>query len=178
MDFQVLKTNRLILREMTENDFEFLLKLETRPENKKYEMEGIQDRDSIIKECQWYLEEVNNLPKSGAIKFIVLIEDTRIGFVSLKCNWEEVQEWEIGYSFLREYWGNGYASESTKRVIDFAFKDLLIHKLVAFINSENTASVSLTKRLGMVQEGYLREVRMINGKWNDEYVFALLKSDL
>lgn len=64
------------------------------------------------------------------------------------------------------------------KVVDFAFNELLIHKLMAFINYENKNSTALARRIGMVQEGLMREARLIEGKWNDELVFTLLKEDL
>ena len=60
----------------------------------------------------------------------------------------------------------------------FAFEDLKVHKILALINAENGRSVAAAKRLNMVQEGYLREARLIAGVYYDEIVFALLKTDL
>ena len=49
---------------------------------------------------------------------------------------------------------------------------------MAFINYENKRSVALVKRIGMVNEAHLREGRLVDGKWNDELLFTLLKTDL
>lgn len=174
-----LETDRLLLREITEEDFNFIIKLETRPENQKYEMEGIPIKDNVIEDCKWFVEKAKMLPECGAIKYIVCNDKgNMIGTVSLICNWEKTKEWEIGYMFLSEYWGNGYATEAARKVIEFAFKELSIHKLMAFVNYENKRSIALAKRIGMIQEGYMREARLVNGKWNDELVFALLETDL
>lgn len=174
-----LKTDRLSLKPITEQDFDFIVKLETRPENKEYEMEGILKRDIIIEGCKEFIEGEKMLPEDGGIKYIVCNEKNEmIGSVSLSCNWEKTKEWELGYIFLSEYWGKGYATEAVKSVINFAFKDLGIHKLMAFVNAENKRSVDLAKCIGMVDEGYMREARLVDGKWNDEFVFTLLKKDL
>lgn len=174
-----LETNRLLLRQITKKDIDFIVKLETRPENKRYETEGIPIHDNVIEDCKWFIDKANKLPACGAIKYIVANnKDELIGTVSLICNWEKTNEWEIGYVFFSEYWGNGYATEATKKVIEFAFKELSIHKLMAFINCENKRSVALAQRIGMKQEGHMREARLVDGKWNDEFVFTLLKSDL
>jgi len=175
----VLETERLILREITEKDFDFIFELEERAESYKYEMEGKPEKDKVTESCKYYIEAVKKLPEEGAIKFIVCNKKSeKMGYVSVWCNWEKTKEWEIGYKFLREYWGSGYASEATAKVVEFAFNELSIHKLMAFINYENKNSAALAKRIGMVQEGHMREARIIDGKWNDELVFTLLKSDL
>lgn len=178
MDFS-LKTERLLLREIKEEDIHFLLRLETRQENSRYEPEGIPDADTVVEGCRRFMEKAKLLPDCGAVKFVVCKnEGEKLGTVTLRCNWEITKEWEIGYHFLREYWGAGYALESVRSVIEFAFEKISIHKLMAFINLENIRSVALAKRIGMVQEGHMREARLVGGKWNDELVFSLLKSDL
>ena len=174
-----LETERLLLQEITEEDFDFIFELEARAESYKYEMGGRTLKDEVIKSCKYYIEAVRKLPEEGAIKFIVSNKKgEKLGAVSVWCNWEKTKEWEIGYKFLKEYWGNGYASEAVAKVVDFAFKELSIHKLMAFINYENKNSAALAKRIGMVQEGHMREARLIEGKWNDELVFTMLKTDL
>ena len=175
----VLETDRLLLNELTEENFDFILELEERAESSKYEMGGKPPKEKVIESCEYYTEAVKKLPAEGAIKFIVSNKKgEKLGAVSVWCNWEKTKEWEIGYKFLKEYWGNGYASEAVARVVDFAFKELSIHKLMAFINYENKNSTALAKRIGMVQEGHMREARLVEGKWNDELVFTLLKADL
>ncbi|MDT8718691.1 GNAT family N-acetyltransferase [Clostridium sp. 19966] len=175
----VLETERLLLREITEEDFDFILELEARTESYKYEMGGRPEKDKVIESCKNYIEAVKKLPEEGAIKFIVCNKKgEKMGAVSVWCNWEKTKEWEIGYKFLKEYWVNGYASEAAAKVVDFTFTELSIHKLMAFINYENKNSAALAKRVGMVQEGHMREARLIEGKWNDELVFTLLKTDL
>ena len=174
-----LETDRLLLSELTEEDFDFILELEGRTESYKYEMGGKPPKEKVIESCEDYTEAVNKLPADGAIKFIVSNKKgEKLGAVSVWCNWEKTKEWEIGYKFLKKYWGNGYASEAVAKVVDFAFKELSIHKLMAFINYENKNSAVLAKRIGMVQEGHMREARLVEGKWNDELVFTLLKADL
>lgn len=175
----VLETERVLLREITEQDFEFILELEAINESYKYEMEGKPKKGKVIESCKYYIEAVKKLPEEGAVKFIVCNKKgEKMGAVSVWCNWEKTKEWEIGYKFFKEYWGNGYASEAAVKVVDFAFNELSIHKLMAFINYENKNSAALAKRIGMVQEGHMREARLIEGKWNDELVFTLLKADL
>ncbi|MEA5039369.1 MAG: GNAT family N-acetyltransferase [Clostridiaceae bacterium] len=176
---RILKAGGLLLRELTEEDAGFIFELETRPESCQYEMGGIPDRDVVSESCRQFIEKAKRLPENGAIKFVICNQaGERIGTVSLQCNWEATGEWEIGYRLLREYWGAGYASEAVRKAITFAFDTLSVHKLMAFINSQNTRSVALAKRMGMVQEARLREGKLVGGIWNDELVFALLRSDL
>jgi RimJ/RimL family protein N-acetyltransferase len=84
-----------------------------------------------------------------------------IGEVHFTCNYDRTHEWEIGYKFLKEHWGNGYASEAVKAVIQYAFEHFNVNRIAAFLNAENKRSATLCERAGMVKEGCLREVRLI-----------------
>jgi len=175
----VLNTERLSLKPMTEEDISFIVDLETRLETHQYETGEIPTSEKASEQCRWFIDNQKLLPAEGAVKYIIKnMGAERVGYVSLVCNWEVTREWEIGYGLLSEFWGNGYATEAVHKVISFGFEKLNIHKLMAFINAENRNSVALAKRIGMVQEGHMREARLVNGNWNDEYVFTLLKSDL
>jgi RimJ/RimL family protein N-acetyltransferase len=100
-----------------------------------------------------------------------------IGQVSLSLNFSDIKEWEIGWKVHYKYWGNGYATEAAKRVLAFAFQDLHAHRVVAFCNVQNAASVRVMSKIGMLQDGRLRETRWWNGSWQDEFVYAILDRD-
>lgn len=173
-----LQTERLILDELCDNNLKFFLSIEQIEENKKYEMSGIGDYQSIVIKFDKFMKSRNQLPQNGAIMFIVkLSSEIPIGYITLTCNWERTKEWELGYSFLPDHFHQGYAFESVQSVIRFAFDELRIHKLMAFVNAENYSSIKLLERLKMKKEGHMREARLINNKWADEFVYALIRSD-
>lgn len=172
-------TKRLSIDAMTEKDIGFLTDLLTLPIVNRYEHEPQPSRERAEENCRSMLEKAQKLPEAGALRCIVRTsEGDRIGHVQITCNWEDTREWEIGYAFLPEHWNKGYATEAAERMIRFAFEDLKVHKILALINAENRRSVAVAKHLNMVQEGYLREARLIAGVYYDEIVFALLKTDL
>lgn len=174
-----LITERLIIDELTGNNLEFFLGIEQIEENKRYEMTGVSDYISIVDKFNKFMNIRQKLPQDGGILFVVKsCSEIPMGYITLMCNWEKTKEWELGYSFLPTHLHKGYAYESVLTVIRFAFKELKIHKLMAFVNAENIPSIKLLERLNMTKEGHMREARLINGKWADEYVFAMIESDL
>jgi RimJ/RimL family protein N-acetyltransferase len=177
MDHEI-KTDRLLLHPLSEADIGFIKELAARPESYRYESDGPKTDEEIDKQCHRFIERAQTLPEEGAIRWIVKYLDKSIGEVNVRCNWEETFEWEIGYSLLSEYWGNGFASEAVRAVIHYAFTHFKINRLAAFLNAENKRSAALLERIGMIQEGRLREVRLINGIYNDEYVFSVLSREL
>ena len=57
---------------------------------------------------------------------------------------------EIGWRFLPEYWGTGYALEAARSVMGYAFKVLNLPEVVAFTAETNLPSQGLMRRLGML----------------------------
>jgi RimJ/RimL family protein N-acetyltransferase len=56
---------------------------------------------------------------------------------------------EVGFRYLKEYWGRGIGTEAARVCVEFARDDLKIRKLVALIMPENTGSIKLAEKLGM-----------------------------
>jgi len=173
----IIATNRLLLTPMNESEIDFILMLEEQFESYKYDSDNAPISDEVIKRCQWFIERVQALPNEGAIRWIVRKDNVMIGEVHFICNWEKTHEWEIGYKFLKEHWGAGLASEAVKAVIQYAFIHFNVNRIVAFLNAENNRSAALAERIGMLKEGRLREVKLVNGIYYDEYAFSILKRE-
>lgn len=85
--------------------------------------------------------------------------------------------YEMGWIFNRSFWRQGYAYESCKAVIDYAFTALKVHKIFAEA-IDTVKSVSLMQKLGMQLEGIQRsQTKDNNGNWADLYLFGLLDED-
>jgi RimJ/RimL family protein N-acetyltransferase len=173
----VIKTNRLSLQPLSESDIDFIQKLSARPEYFRYECEVAKTNGELAERCKWYIERLIKLPDDGAIQWIVSNNDVKIGEIHIWCNWQKTHEWEIGWHLLHEHWGKGFATEAAKAVIRHAFENFNVNRIVAFPNAENSRSTALCERVGMINEGRIREVRLINGIYYDEYVYSILKRD-
>jgi RimJ/RimL family protein N-acetyltransferase len=75
------------------------------------------------------------------------------GCCGLKPHEPENRYFEIGFHFLPEFWGQGYASEAARAVTDYAFNELEVAKLFAGHHPENRSSAALLARLGFEQLG-------------------------
>jgi [ribosomal protein S5]-alanine N-acetyltransferase len=83
----------------------------------------------------------------------------------------------MAYSGSRSAWGQGYATEAAGLMLDLGFRELDLHRIWAVCDPENTPSASVLRRLGMRQEGHLREAVLIRGEWRDSLIFAILESE-
>lgn len=97
-----------------------------------------------------------------------------LGDLTLWLRSVEFRQVEVGYVFHPDAAGQGYATEATQALVDFAFKDLDAHRVFARTDARNTASASLLRRLGLRQEAHIREAEIFKGEWGNELVFAVL----
>ena len=173
----MIETDRLVLCPLSKDDINFMQKLIARPEAYYYDPDMAETNDDVAKDCEWFIEKMESLPEEGGIRWIVKLDGDSIGEVFVQCNHERTFEWEFGYHFLKEHWGNGYATEALKAIIPYTFTYFKVNRLVAFTNANNKDSVALLERVGMTKEAQLREVRLANGVFSDELVYSMLKRE-
>ena len=73
---------------------------------------------------------------------------------------------DIGYSLSKKYWGNGYAAEAVRQVVDCGFSSLKIIRFQAEIIPENIASIRVCEKAGFQQEGLLRRYALYDHNGN------------
>jgi len=172
-----LLTSRIVLREFRQSDFDALREYESNPDTYRFEkatpddMEIMTHLDQVL---NWSLEK----PRVHyCLALTIQPDDIVRGQITLSLNISEIKEWEIGWRVHYQYWGRGYASEAATRVLAYAFEELHAHRVVAFCNVENKASTRVMEKIGMIQDGRLRETRWWNSAWQDEYVYSILDRD-
>ncbi|MCJ7647715.1 MAG: GNAT family N-acetyltransferase [Candidatus Lokiarchaeota archaeon] len=76
-----------------------------------------------------------------------------------------------------EYWEQSHATEATSLLIDYGFKELNFHKIYAYVFTPNVASWKCAEKNGLTREAILKKDTYINGKYEDTYVYSILKED-
>lgn len=84
---------------------------------------------------------------------------------------------EVGFILKPEYQRKGYGSESLTEMIKLAFTHYNYHKVIATVTSGNEASRKTLIKCGFQQEGSLRKSYYLNGRWQDDWLFGLLKEE-
>jgi RimJ/RimL family protein N-acetyltransferase len=84
---------------------------------------------------------------------------------------------EIGYVLNPDYQGHGYATEASRALLEMAFEQLGLHRVIARIDSRNDPSARVLRRLGMRQEAHLVHNEWFKGEWTDEIDFAILEDE-
>ncbi len=84
---------------------------------------------------------------------------------------------ELGYWIGKPYWGSGYASEAARRVVQFGFEVLNLHRIYATCFPENGASARVMQHAGMQFEGTLRQhVRKWEG-YKDLHYYGIRRDE-
>jgi len=75
-------------------------------------------------------------------------------------------------------WSQGYGTDATKQMVEYAFSTLNLHRIQLHVAVENEPAVTIYKKVGFKVEGTLREAMYYNGKYSDFYVMGILRRDL
>ncbi len=158
-------TNRLIIRNFLKGDAQDLYEILGDDETMEY-----CEPAYTFEKTEKFLEAFC-IGRNGAVAAVHKETGKVIGYILFHELEDEI--YEIGWFFNKAYWRQGYAYESCKAVIDYAFGELKAHKIVAE-TIDAVKSVSLMKKLGMELEGIQRsQTRDNHGNWADLYFYGL-----
>ena len=171
-----LTTERLLLREFVQSDWQALYAIETDPEVQRYrtgqsDMAPEQTR-AWIRSRQTLAEAQPRLNYTFAI--VEQRAATLIGCCCLNIRSLDLREGEIWYMLDRCFWGQGYMTEATWQLLSLGFQQLGLHRIWAQCVRENSQSVRVLEKLGMRREGHLREAYWQKEAWWDLLLYAIL----
>lgn len=149
-----LETERLKLRLFTLDDLPVMYELNTDPDVIKYADTPVRN----MAEARQRLEDgpLADYQQYGYGRFAVELKETGkvIGFCGVKYL-PEIDLPEVGYRYLKEYWGRGIGTEAAEACVEFARNDLKVKKLVALIVPGNIGSVRVAEKLGMTRGPFI-----------------------
>ncbi|MDQ3365399.1 MAG: GNAT family N-acetyltransferase [Myxococcota bacterium] len=102
--------------------------------------------------------------------------DQLLGTVSLR-RYARDRRAELGYWLAASAWGHGFATEATRRVVDFGFRELGLARIYAQVIEGNTASIHVLEKLGMVHEGVKRQHLLQARRLHDIVLYGLLRDE-
>lgn len=149
---QIVETDRLLIREISKDDYQSLFQLHSDPIVQKHTGEPpVQDIAVIIKGTKE--RTFHDYDTYGFGRWAVILKSTNqfTGWAGLKYL-PEFDEIDLGYRFLPQFWGKGIATEASKAIIKYGFEVLGIEKIIAVSMTENTASIKVIEKIGMVFE--------------------------
>lgn len=127
-----------------------------------------------------YLEYIINNQDDENIRYGIhrKVDDELIGFCIIAFIDRYNRNCRFGITIgEKDQWGKGYGSEIIKEVKRYCFLELNMNKIGVELYSFNERSKRLFEGAGFKREGILREKVFKNGRFEDEYVYGLLREE-
>lgn len=130
---------------------------------------------SLDDALSWIEFHYDNFIEDFSYEFAVTDKETGelYGAIGLS-NEIDFNQGEIAYWIGEQYWGKGYATEAAQAIVQFAFEEKKLHKVFARYFSSNPASGKVMEKIGMKQEGILKDHVIKDGKYEDIVYYGII----
>jgi len=177
--FPVLKTKRLVLRQVTIKDAPWYFEhFNTKEIVEGQDHGGPRDLSEARAELKLYFVDVFRLKRGIRWGMTVKGCDKLIGSVGFY-KWIQPERYqaEMGYDLNPAFWGEGIMTEALSAIIQYGFDQMGLHRIEVLISHQNKRSQTLIRRLGFEREGVLRDHYFVEGRFSDDVIFSLLKEE-
>ena len=178
MPFSQIQTTRLLVRRFQDGDLPAFIEYRNDPEVARY-----QSWDSIpeAKGLAMIQEQIRIEPGVPGLGFQFAIALKETGQLAGDCGLfvqvQDARQAQLGITLARPHQGQGLATEAVNAVLDYAFINLDLHRVVATVDVENARSAALMERVGLRREGHFIKNAWFKGHWSDEYLYAVLQAE-
>ena len=170
-----IQTERLILRDFVDSDWEAAHTYASRDEVVRYMAWGPntehETKDFVARAIAGQQSEPR---RSYELAISTLQDSALIGGVSIERTSDLHESGVIGYCLHPDTWGRGFATEAARAIVGFGFTYLELHRITTTCDTENVASRRVLEKCGMRRECTLRHNMRIRGEWRDSYLYEIL----
>ncbi|WP_105615908.1 GNAT family N-acetyltransferase [Vallitalea okinawensis] len=171
----VIETERVLLRKVSEEDVADIFEYASNPNVARY---ASWSNHNTLEDSKRVVDYYVNAYKSHSclIWGVVNKSDNKLigtaGYVNINQN---SCRGEIGYTLNEAFWGKGYASEIARKLVDFGFSSMHLHRIEGICHVDNHPSVRVMEKVGMEFEGILRGYNKKEDNFYDVKLYAILK---
>ena len=148
----ICETPRLVLRKVVQEDASALFEILGDSEVMRFSIHGPETPEGVQK----FLDATfKRYSRDGFGQWAVIekASGNLIGECGISVQIiDDTKEYEIGYRFSRQSWGQGMATEAAIACRDFGFTKLKLEKLISLIEAENHQSIRVAEKVGMKLE--------------------------
>ncbi len=171
--FPELKTERLLLRQLTMDDAQDIFLL--RSDENVLRFIGREPATSL-KEAEEFIQKIiTNVATNESIMWAITFSDNPSKVIGNICYWRiqpENYRTEIGYALLPQYWRKGIMKEAILKVLEYGFETMKLHSIEARINAENVPSGAILEVTGFIKEGHLKDEFYFQEKFSDTIIYT------
>lgn len=174
----VLTTDRLIMRDFEESDWPAVLGYQSDARYLRYYDWVDRTPAAVQALVGLFLEQQAATPRIAYQLAITLKETGQlIGNCGIRLAHAEARQADLGYELDPDHWGYGYAFEAAQAVVAHGFLALKVHRVWASCVADNVRSAHLLEKLGLRQEGRLRENEYYKDRWWDTLLYGLIEDE-
>ncbi len=172
-----ITSDRLEFRELTpEHAAGGYLKWMNDPQVTEYLVSGVREYSS--EQLKDYIVAQNEDPDVLLMGVFLKKTGSHIGNVKLRGLTSPHRRADLGIVIGdKTLWGNGYATETIRRVTEYAFKKLILHKIEAGCMVNNTGSFKAFLKAGYCKEGLRADQFFLQGQWIDEVLLGITANE-
>jgi RimJ/RimL family protein N-acetyltransferase len=171
-----LETERLVLRPYNDGDLENLHAVYSQPEVARWLYYGPSTLEESRAKLARKIAGGELTEENGLCAAVQLRDGTYVGDAVLFYGSVEHKTVEVGFAFDPRHQGKGYATETARALLDWAFSRGF-HRVVGRLEARNAASARVLEKLGMRREGLLVENEWVKNEWQSELVYAMLERE-
>lgn len=145
------ETERLIVRRLTKHDKDYFFQLNGSAEVMRY-IRAPKNREESDAHLEMILADEAANPKPGAGRWLVEEKTTGVfvGSFAIIPIPSEPEKTQLGYSFIPDHWGKGYATELAKAGLQFFLDNSSIPEIYGVTETENVASFKVLQKAGFI----------------------------
>ncbi len=98
------------------------------------------------------------------------------GDVGAKLSWGG-RTADVGYTFAKEHWGNGYAAEALEALVEHLFDEIEVTRVCGTLHPENPASAMVLERTGLLFEGETKSSFWVGDEVSDDWIYGMTRAD-
>ena len=166
-----MKTDRLLLRDITQSDIHHIYNGLSHPDVIKYYGVSYDTLEATQEQMDWFADNEN----AGTGKwFAVCSLDGSVFYGAGGYNDVDKinRRAEIGFWLLPEYWGKGIMGEAMPIIFQYGFDVLNLHRIEGFVESGNEKCKSAVAKVGFIYEGTMSDSEFKNGEFVNVDIFA------
>lgn len=174
-----LKTERLNIKPISKLHIENVFKLQSLEETAKFNTSGMPKNieETKVTVENWIIENTKENIKRFTFSVELINGNEFIGLIGINLGKEHYKNAEVWFQYDYKFWNKGYATESLRKILDFGFENLKLHRIEAGCAIENIGSISVLEKVGMFREAHTRKLLPLKSGWSDNYGYAILSTD-
>lgn len=176
IQFPILKTQRILLRQFIESDLSIVFEGLSHPDVIRYYGVSYKTIDDTKAQMKFFAD----LEKEGTgIWWAICSLDNKMfyGAGGLNSLSKKHRKAEIGFWLLKNFWGQGIITEAMPLICQYGFDKLKLHRIEGFVETENVNSKKVMNRLGFTHEGTMRDCEIKNGRFISLDIYAKITTD-